>query len=153
LSGFISYQLRRADTLFAIDWRIAFRAAGFPLTPVQGAILMMIDENRGLTQTALARMLNVEGPTLLQSLDRLEQHGYVRRTRRANDRRAYILQVTAEGQIALAAVRRLVPSREAELLGDLAPAERQLLLALLTRLVRHAEGVVSTLQPRDKPRG
>jgi hypothetical protein len=27
LSGFISYQLRRADTLFAIDWRIAFRAA------------------------------------------------------------------------------------------------------------------------------
>ena len=146
--GLVGYQLRRAHTLFALRWQGAFPDGPHRVTPVQGGMLLTIAERPGLTQAALARLMAVEGPTLLQALDRLECNGLVRRERRADDRRSYALRLTPAGCEAVAEVRRFVPRREEEMLADLSPAERAQLLDLLGRVVRRGQGVVAAMAAR-----
>ncbi len=82
LSSVVGYLLRRSHNAFQAYWMASFRDSDTPITPVQGGMLVVLASNPGLTQTALARMMNVEGPTLMQSIDRLEEQGYLQRLRR-----------------------------------------------------------------------
>ncbi|MFT8243793.1 MarR family winged helix-turn-helix transcriptional regulator [Roseomonas sp. BN140053] len=151
----VGFQLRRAHTLFALHWQSVFREEKHHVTPMQGGMLLAIESNPGLTQAALARLMDVEGPTLLQSVDRLEGNGLIRRVRRADDRRAYALQLTPAGEEALLAVKRFVPLRESELLVDLSAEERATLLDLLQRVVRRGQDVLAQFAPppaRPAPR-
>lgn len=151
LRDLLGFQLRRAHTLFALHWQISFRDEPVRITPVQGGMLLAIDSRPGLTQAALARLMDVEGPTLLQSIDRLEALGLVQRFRRVDDRRSYALQLTPAGSRAVAAVKEFVPQREAELLTDLSEGERALLLDLLKRVVRRGHAVLGDLADRLEP--
>jgi DNA-binding MarR family transcriptional regulator len=146
LETVVGYQLRRAYTFFAAHWQLEFRDKRFPITPVQGGMLVMIDANRNVTPTALARMMNVESPTLLQSLERLEELGHIRKLRNESDRRSYTLQLTPRGRKALAAVQAFGPEREQALLADLTPSERRQLIDMLTRVVGRGRQVVRGLQ-------
>ena len=109
---------------------------------MQGGMLLSMENRPGLTQAALARLMDVEGPTLIQALDKLEQGGLVQRSRRAGDRRSYALHLTQAGQQAVAAVKRYVPHREAELLIGLSTTERAMLLDLLRRVVLRGREVL-----------
>ncbi len=151
LRDLLGFQLRRAHMLFAQHWQLSFRNEPERITPVQGGMLLVIDSHPGLTQAALARLMDVEAPTLLQSVDRLEANGLVQRIRRAGDRRAYALQLTQAGERAVAAVRNFVPHREAELLTDLTTAERVLFLDLLKRVVHRGHVVIAELATRPDP--
>ena len=151
LRDLIGFQLRRAHLLFAQHWQLSFRNEPERITPVQGGMLLAIESHPGLTQAALARMMDVEGPTLLQSVDRLEAHGLVQRVRRHGDRRAYALHLTPAGHRAVSAVKRFVPHREAELLTELSPEERTLFLDLLKRVVRRGHAVIDDLAARPDP--
>ena len=53
LDGVVGYQLRRAYTLFSAQWQFEFRDKRYPITPVQGGMLVMIDANRNVTPGAL----------------------------------------------------------------------------------------------------
>lgn len=148
LRDLLGFQLRRAHTLFALHWQLSFRDQKVRITPVQGGMLLMIESRPGLSQAALARLMDVEGPTLLQSIDRLEENGLVQRIRRAGDRRSYSLQLTPAGHQAVAAVKSFVPHRESELLTELSEDERLLLLDLLKRVVRRGHIVTDELAAR-----
>ncbi len=141
LNGLLGFQLRRAHTLFALHWQHGFRDQPVRITPVQGGMLLVIDSRPGLSQVELARVMDVEGPTMVQAVDRLEANGLVQRIRRVEDRRAYSLQLTEAGDAALGAVKAFVPHRETELLCDLSEDEREVLLSLLKRVVRRAHVV------------
>ena len=159
LSTLIGYLLRRSHNSFQGYWMARFRDSETPITPVQGGILVVLGANPGLTQTALARMMNVEGPTLMQSVDRLEQHGYVKRVRRPGDRRSYSLQLTPLGETVLAHVNAFLPVRDEDLLADLSPKEVAVLSDLLTRIVERgylrlrqlqSAGAEGEAQPRGR---
>ena len=143
LQDLVGFQLRRAHTMFAQHWQLSFRGQHARVTPMQGGVLLSIAGAPGLTPSALARLMDVEGPTLVEALDRLEALGLVQRVRRAEDRRSYALHLTPSGEQALQAVRTYVPAREAELLADLSPEERTLLLDLLRRVVRRAKDITA----------
>jgi DNA-binding MarR family transcriptional regulator len=149
LDRVVGYLLRQAHTAFSAHWQLTFRARGLAITPVQGGMLVLISRNDHLTQAALARVLNVEGPTLLQSLDRLEQQGYVRRTRRNNDRRSYVLRITPKGREVLDLILDFLLERDAILLGDLSTEEKRTLIALLKRVVLKSRAVVKALQKAE----
>jgi DNA-binding MarR family transcriptional regulator len=155
LDDVIGFQLRRAHNLFALHWQQCFREQAVRITPVQGGILLVIDNQPGLSQTALASIMDVEGPTLVQTLERMEDAGLILRNRRAEDRRSYSLELTKAGREALTAVRAVVPHREAELLSDLTERERVLLLGLLKRVVGRAQVVIDSAAagPGAKPPG
>ena len=135
LAHVVGYLLRRAHNAFQTYWMLSFRHSDVPITPVQGGMLVVVASNPGLTQTALARMMNVEGPTLMQSIDRLEQRGYLQRVRRPGDRRSYSLQITPHGREALTAIQAFLPQRDEELLADLDGDEVKELARLLTKIV------------------
>lgn len=147
LDDVLGFQLRRAHMLFAAHWQLSFRDRQGRVTPMQGGMLMSIESRPGITQAALARLMDVEGPTLLQALDKLEQAGLVRRSRHAEDRRSFALHLTAAGQHAVSVVKHYVPYREAALLTDLSDSERALLLDLLKRVVRRGRAVVNRIDP------
>ena len=139
LDGVLGFQLRRAHMVFAEHWQRSFRDEPVRVTAMQGGMLLTIEQLPGLTQTALARLMDVEGPTLMQALDKLEQSGLVQRSRRIDDRRSHALHLTDRGQHAVSAVRQYVPCREAELLTDLSDDERATFLDLLKRVVRRGQ--------------
>jgi DNA-binding MarR family transcriptional regulator len=146
LVGVIGYLLRRSHNAFQAYWMANFRDSDTPITPVQGGMLVVLAANPGLTQTALARMMKVEGPTLMQSIDRLEQHGYLQRLRRIGDRRSYSLQLTPRGREVLAAINAFLPLRDQEMLADLTPEEIDQLTILLTKIVERGHQRLRELQ-------
>jgi DNA-binding MarR family transcriptional regulator len=161
LSSVVGYLLRRSHNAFQAYWMASFRESDTPITPVQGGMLVVLAANPGLTQTALARMMNVEGPTLMQSIDRLEDQGYLQRLRRLGDRRSYSLQLTPRGQEALAAINAFLPVRDEALLTDLTAEEIDQLAGLLTKIVERGYQRLKDLQnntaetdtdPATKPR-
>ncbi len=153
VSALLGFQLRRAHTLFALHWQLSFRGQSPRVTPMQGGMLLVIESQPGLTQAMLARIMDVEGPTLLQALGKLEQNGLVTRTRRDGDRRSFALQLTRAGQRAIVLVKDFVPHREQELLTDLSEEERSLLLDLLRRVVRRGQIVTAALSAEHHPSG
>jgi DNA-binding MarR family transcriptional regulator len=154
LSQVIGYQLRWAHGLFVAHWLTQLRGSDTPLTPVQGGMLVLIDENPGLTQVELARAMRVESSTLVQSVNRLEKLGYIQRYRPPHDHRAYALHLTRLGKQAVATVYRFVPEHEAALLADLTPEERRQFLAFLQRIVARGERVMTaTGEESERPAG
>ena len=142
LDGLVGYRLRRLQGLFVAHWGRWFRNLDFVATPVQGGILLLIGENAGLTQIALARLLKVEAPTLQQALTPLIATGLVERTRSKSDGRAFALRLTRKGQETAAVIAAESRRHEADLLSGLTEKERTQLLALLEKAL--ASGEVAT---------
>ena len=146
LSSVVGYLLRRSHNAFQGYWMARFYAPDVPITPVQGGMLVVIGSNPGLTQTELARIMNVEGPTLMQSIDRLEENGYVQRMPRLGDRRSNALQLTPTGQTVLDAIHAFLPVRDADLLSALSKREIVELTRILTKIVGRAHARLKEIQ-------
>jgi DNA-binding MarR family transcriptional regulator len=132
--GGIAYLLRRAHNLFQAYWLLRFRDSDTPITPVQGGVLAVLGANPGLSQTALARMVSVEGPTLMPAIDWLEAQGYLKRVIRLGDRRSYALQLTPRGREVLTAIEDFLPLCDADLLAGLTKREAKRLTRLLNKV-------------------
>jgi DNA-binding MarR family transcriptional regulator len=141
LRDIVGYLLRASHGCYQNYWAMKFRDSETPITPVQGGMLIVIGQNQGLTQTALAKMMNVEGPTLMQSIDRLEKNGYIRRARFLDDRRSYALLLTARGREVLQEAVAFMPVRDDALLADLNPEERRNLADYLQRIIKRSNVV------------
>lgn len=139
LDRVIGFRLRRLQGRFTSHWGKLFRELELQITPVQGGILLLVEGNPGITQVALARLLQVETPTLLQSLSPLIETGLIDRERSSRDRRAYELRVTREGASAADTVRAVTERHEAALLAALSPDERETLLRLLDKAIADGE--------------
>ncbi len=148
LGAATGFLLRRAHTIFAQHWQLAFRHPPAALTPVQGGILVSLADQPGLTQADLARQLGVEAPTVQAALDRLAAQGLLIRERARPDGRTNALTLTEAGRAALDAVRRFGDEREAVLLAPLSAVEREQLHDLLTRLVAHGQTLLRALPDR-----
>jgi DNA-binding MarR family transcriptional regulator len=138
LAGAVGYLLRRAHLSFYTYWMATFHSSDTPITPAQAGMLVVLAANPGLSQASFARMMSVEGPTLTQSIDLLESHGYLLRQRRGGDRRSNSLQLTPRGHQVLIIINNFVPIREADLMADLSQHEVNLLVGILTKIVRRS---------------
>jgi DNA-binding MarR family transcriptional regulator len=143
LSRVTGLRLRRLHALFARHWSHFFHAEGVDLSSVQGGLLLLIGDNPGLPQAAFARLLDVEPPSLAQTLSPLVESGLVERRRDAQDGRAMALQLSARGRQIADLIRQGQPRHEARLLAGLTNAERRTLLALLDKAVASAEIAVA----------
>jgi len=113
----LSIASRKLRTLF--DARV--RAKG--LTLARARTLMHLARRDGMTQTELAEILEVEGPTLVRLLDGLEAQGLTERRPVEGDRRAKQIALTAEGQQLAAEVTRLANELREEVLADIPEAD------------------------------
>ena len=107
------------------------------VTPVQFAILNALMQQPGVDQVTLAQRVAFDAATIGSVIGRLEKKGRLRRQADASDRRRRLLWLTAEGERAALAMIPSVGQVQQRLLQGLDHAERQQLLALLDKLVRH----------------
>ena len=109
-------------------------AVGRDVTPVQYAVLRMLQERPGIDQVTLAREVALDTSTTADIAARLEAKGWVER--RLLPRRQRSLVLTEEGQAVLA---RLIPGirqLNSSILAPLTPDERVQFMALLRKFVR-----------------
>lgn len=108
--------------------------AGFELTPVQFAVLAMLEEHPGVDQATLAGLIAYDRVTIGGVLSRLEIRGLIERRVSPTDRRARILRLTGEGKAFLESVLPSVIETQTIILEKLEPLERQTFLLLLRKL-------------------
>jgi DNA-binding MarR family transcriptional regulator len=114
--------------------RVAYdrRARSLGLTRSQWWVLNHLYFNEGITQSALADLLDVEKPTLGRLLDRLEVKGWIARQADRHDRRAKRVYLTGEVQAVMRSLRGIAAGlRNDALEGMEASAQRQLFDSLL----------------------
>jgi DNA-binding MarR family transcriptional regulator len=114
------------------DFAAAMEAVG--LTPGQLGALLMIEANRGLSQSQLGAALGIDRSSVVPLLDRLQALALIRRTAHASDRRTHALELS-EGGAEL--IRRLLPlleSHERRIGAKLSASERRTLMQLLDRI-------------------
>lgn len=70
----------------------------FDISPDQTKLLFLVQNHQNINQNALAKKLNITKATLSVRLRRLEKLGYLTREQDENDKRNYILKITASGE-------------------------------------------------------
>jgi DNA-binding MarR family transcriptional regulator len=97
-------------------------------------VLSALDRSPIRTQSALAEAIGADKTRIIPTLDELQQHGYIERTRDPDDRRARLLAITESGRSIKDAVQADIQRGEQHWLGQLSANEREVFLRALNRL-------------------
>jgi DNA-binding MarR family transcriptional regulator len=131
LPGLIGYQLRLAQRAIFADFADTVGESG--ISPGLFGILVVIGENPGLTQQALADAAHLDRSTVVTVIDKLEDRGLVER--RAADRRSNGLFLADKGAVLLRGLKHKVAQHERRVVQNLSARERAQLVALLQRIL------------------
>ena len=112
-----------------------YSTMGSDVTPVQYAVLRILQDHPGIDQITLARFCALDTSTAADLAVRLEERGLVKRMMLMRSKRFRLLQLTGEG---VALVKRLIPSGHVlnrRLLEPLSKEEQRVFLSLLKKFV------------------
>lgn len=107
---------------------------GLGLTQAQWQALAHISAREGLSQTALADILEAQPITVARLIDRMEAAGWVERRPDPNDRRAVCLYLQRKAQPILNRMWQLAAETRAEATKGFTEKERELLIDVLMRM-------------------
>ena len=107
----------------------------YDLTPVQYAALVAIRTHPGIDATRLSAVIAFDRSTLGNVIKRLESKAWVERKPSRDDKRIKLLSLTRAGEALLRNIMPSVDRAQARMLQPLKPADRKMLLALMTQLV------------------
>lgn len=107
------------------------RQTGLPITRQQARALLYIARNEGLSQAAVATMLDIEPIALVRLLDRLHEEGLVERRLHPSDRRVRTLWPTPLAWDVVDRVLAINAEVREEACARLSPAAREALKELL----------------------
>ena len=111
------------------------------LTQAQWLPLVRIAQGERTTIVALARDQSIDPGAMTRAIDRLEAKGLVRRERSQQDRRVVTLVLTDTGRVAAALVPPVMLRVLNAHLAGFSVDERQLLVALLTRMLANGDAL------------
>jgi DNA-binding MarR family transcriptional regulator len=107
----------------------------YDLTPVQYAALVAIHTHPGIDATRLSAVIAFDRSTLGNVIERLEAKRFVERRPAREDKRVKLLHLTRSGATLLRNIMPSVDRAQARMLQPLKPADRKVLMALLSQLV------------------
>lgn len=108
---------------------------GYDVTPIQYAVLRILQDHPGIDQVTLARYCALDTSTAADLAVRLEERGLVKRMMPMKSKRFRLLHLTAEGT---ALLKKLVPSvymMNRRLVQPLNKEEQRIFLRLLRKFV------------------
>ena len=126
--------IRRMHQIAVSIFAARMAEGGFDLTPVQFAALSVVADRPGIDQATLAGLIAHDRVTIGGVVDRLETKGLLSRTISQQDRRARVLEVTADGEALLRQIIPAVHEAQEGMLAGLSETERR----TFTRLLRKA---------------
>lgn len=104
------------------------------VTVSQCKVLAYLQRHEGISQTRLAELTETDPMTLVRTLDRMEQDGWIERRADPEDRRAHRLHLRDAARPVLQRIWKIADQSRAEALGALSLAEREQLVSLLQRV-------------------
>jgi DNA-binding MarR family transcriptional regulator len=117
------------------------RVRAFGLTRSQWMVIARIYQRPGLSQSAIADILEIEKAPAGRLIERMETKGWLERRSDANDRRINRLHLTAEGERLHAAIWPIAEATVDEALGELSTDERRRLTRLMARVKTTLQGL------------
>ncbi len=126
--------------------RFAARVSTLDLTPPQAGLLRAIARRPGQTQQSYAAHLGVPPSRFVTLVDSLERRGVIERRRSLDDRRAYGLHLTSDGDALMRDIGRVARAHEDDLCEGLSSSERDTLRELLARIAG-AQGLTPGVHP------
>jgi MarR family transcriptional regulator, transcriptional regulator for hemolysin len=130
----LGWLLAQASHVFATEMTAAFEARGH--TP-RGYCVLTAARGGQYTQKELADAVGLDKTTMVVTVDALERDGLARRVPSPEDRRARVIEVTPEGEKAVAEGDELVAAIQEQVLATLPEGERDALIGALGTLVRN----------------
>jgi MarR family transcriptional regulator, transcriptional regulator for hemolysin len=127
--GFIIHDVARL-----LRKRFERHARGSGLTRSQWHVLAILARNEGVSQRALARLLDIEPTTLGRIVDGLQAIGLIKRSKDRDDRRVWLLHLTPAAYPKLSLMRRLSDVTREEALADISEADKRKLFETLQTL-------------------
>lgn len=98
-------------------------------------LLRLLRYEGPLAQSEIGRYLGIDRTTTVSVIDFLEARGLARRMRSREDRRVYVVELTAKGRALAEKATKLVTKTEERMFAPLENKERQALRRLATRLL------------------
>ena len=104
------------------------------LTPRQYTVLLAVEQNDGISQTALVKLTGIDRSTLADLVARLMAQGYLQRRRSKEDGRTNSLRNTALGKKLLKSAQPGADEVDRMILAKIPPAHRRSFLDALNAL-------------------
>jgi MarR family transcriptional regulator, transcriptional regulator for hemolysin len=123
----IGAMLHDVARLFSRRFERRARQTGLPVTRQQARALLHIARNEGLSQAAVATMLDIEPIALVRILDRLHDEGLVERHPHPTDRRVRTLWLTPLAWVAVDRILAINGEIREEACAGLPPEAREAL--------------------------
>ncbi|WP_414146848.1 transcriptional regulator SlyA [Erwinia sp. BNK-24-b] len=98
------------------------------------------------SQIQLAKAIGIEQPSLVRTLDQLEEKGLITRTTCASDRRAKRIKLTQEAAPVINEVEHVIDATRDDILAGISQSEIEKLVTLIARLEKN----ILELQGRDE---
>ena len=117
------------------------RVRAFGLTRSQWLVVARVYRRPGLSQSAIADILEIEKAPAGRLIERMEAKGWLERRGDANDRRINRLHLTPEGERLHAAIWPIAEATVDEALGELSTDERRRLTRLMARVKATLQGL------------
>jgi MarR family transcriptional regulator for hemolysin len=102
----------------------------------QCKVLGHLSRNEGISQARLAELTETDPMTLVRTLDRMQQDGWIERRPDPADRRAHQLFLREAAKPVLQRIWKIADQARNEVLAELSTAEREQLIELLERVHR-----------------
>lgn len=132
LDGLVGYHVRRAFAVIGNDFARALAETG--IRQVLFGILSIVGANPGINQGAVGRALGIQRANMVSLINELVDRGLIDRITAEDDRRAFALTLTADGEAIAADCLRRIREHENGLLIDFSPDERETLISLIRRI-------------------
>jgi len=132
-----SHLIRRCQQYFGDLY--AHEAGSCELTKQQFTLLCALENNEGVSQTALVEMTGIDRSTLAEMVRRMLERGLLSRERTETDARANAVSITGNGRKGLRAARSAADRAERLLLESLPPSERSKFIKSLTAIASAGE--------------
>jgi DNA-binding MarR family transcriptional regulator len=134
----LGYLMNRAARMMAHQLAEQIRPAGVGIG--QWAVLMFLWSRDGMSQAELSRVVAIEPPTMVRTIDRMVRDGLVTRIPDPQDGRVSRIYLTEHGHALRSELVPRAMAVNAQNLGRLTPSERRSLSRILTKLTRESDG-------------
>lgn len=132
LEQLVGYVLRRAQ--LKVFQGVVNAFSSYNLRPAQFTALAIIDQQPGIMQAELAKVLGIEPPQAVLLLNKLEKGGLALRIRSQVDRRSYGVYLSKQGEVLLKELKQVALLSDLETTSALTATERETLIFLLKKI-------------------
>jgi DNA-binding MarR family transcriptional regulator len=144
--GHLARRLRQIATAVQTE-----EFGSYGVTPLQFGVMLVLRTSPGIDQVTLAGILAHNQATIGGVVARLSKRGLVVRERGVEDKRSWVLYLTAEGRRVLDKLKRIARRAQNRILDPLTEPERRRFMTLLTKIVDGNKAASrSTIQLADR---